>query len=508
MKPLLNNRLTILMPQALIVFWAGSNFVFANRFEYYDLATTGLFYGGVFLVSALLTALAVTILPNRRNHIAIASCVFLVVMFLTPALRDHLDPYLRYRYTLGISFLAFLVLSFFAIRVLSDKNHIRLISAFFLMLSLMPTGQLVLFKLTESDGDQSIKMPLKAEPVRKPNVYYILLDSYMRADTLKTNLGYDNSAFIDFLGEADFYVADQSYVGYPTTIYSLTTTFRMQHVTEFEPHIWSRRFKGDTHKIFHSLGYRSYFMPQSRGIVPCPENITCFNNTPHSDRFMIGRLGTTLIKSIPLLEDFLLAAIPNRFEYELNEVPDLLGYLREFSPEEPSFLYAHILMPHPPYLRDADCRKLDFKSGGDFGSFRWEVRNRFIEFLECGNRQVTEIVDTIVKKDPEAIVILQGDHGTYFTNHRHTGQKGEPVPGSEPWKKAAFEEAYASLNAFRAPATCRDNLYPAISPVNTFRFVFSCLTDTRPDYLPDTAFWIDRKNKRLKKIREQGAWLF
>jgi hypothetical protein len=42
----------------------------------------------------------------------------------------------------------------------------------------------------------------------KPDIYYIILDSYTRADVLQKDFGYDNSQFVDSLRQMGFYVAD------------------------------------------------------------------------------------------------------------------------------------------------------------------------------------------------------------------------------------------------------------------------------------------------------------
>lgn len=505
-----NNTFAYFLPHALIVWWAAANLFYANRFEYYDITTAIVFFVCVFLLFAALTALVMALRPDSKAKVAIVSYALLAVMFLTPSIREILDPYIRYRYTLVLVFLLFVIISLVAVRLLAEKKFVGMAALFFLMLSLAPTGQYILFLATVDEAEQAEPVPLKGAAVMRPNVYFILLDAYMRADTLKDNLGFDNSPFINALGEKKFFVVNQSYVAYPTTTYSIATTFRMQHTTRFDPKIMSYRFKGDTFKNFRELGYRNYFMPDFRAVAPCPEDVTCFNDKERSDRITIGYLGMTLIKTIPLLEDLLLAVAPDRFYYQINELSDLRQYLETFKPSEPAFLYAHVSMPHPPYFRDENCQDNGYVGGKEeeFGTFYWKVRQRYIDFLRCGNRQAIKVVDTIIDNDPEAIIILQSDHGTYFTNNRYTGGKEAPAPGNEPWKEAAMKEAYGNLNALRTPQSCRDMLYPSMSPVNTFRFVFACITGTKPDYLADLSFWIDYKNQRMELVRKNGDWLF
>ena len=164
-------------------------------------------------------------------------------------------------------------------------------------------------------------------------------------------------------------------------------------------------------------------------------------------------------------------------------------------------------MPHPPYKRDANCNQVDISAQGDFVSFRWEVRQKYIGFLKCGNRQVQQMLDWLIVRDPSAIIILLGDHGAYFTNRRHAPwELGAPLPGPQIWKKEAFDEAYAQLSAVRVPSPCRQFLRDDLSPVNLFRLVFSCLTNTEPNYLPSKSFWINEKDQKLELIRNNDRW--
>ena len=45
-----------------------------------------------------------------------------------------------------------------------------------------------------------------------PDVYYVILDGYARADALATHYGYDNEPFLDALRERGFVVADQGHL--------------------------------------------------------------------------------------------------------------------------------------------------------------------------------------------------------------------------------------------------------------------------------------------------------
>ena len=67
--------------------------------------------------------------------------------------------------------------------------------------------------------------------------------------------------------------------------------------------------------------------------------------------------------------------------------------------------------------------------------------------------------------------------------------------------KNQFIEWFGILNVLKLPSHCNDVLYPSISPVNTFRVVFSCIGFGHFDLLPDRNFarTIDKNNKHITR---------
>ena len=76
-------------------------------------------------------------------------------------------------------------------------------------------------------------------------------------------------------------------------------------------------------------------------------------------------------------------------------------------PVGPTFMLIHHLSPHPPYMFKADC---------SFRNFLWSEEGRplYIDNLRCTNSKLLEFTRFVAKNDPEAIVVIQGDHGTAF----------------------------------------------------------------------------------------------
>ena len=77
--------------------------------------------------------------------------------------------------------------------------------------------------------------PLDVDSPQTPDVYYIILDGYARADTLQRVCHFDNSQFIELLRSRGFFVAADSCANYPYTDLSITSSLNMSYLDEVLP---------------------------------------------------------------------------------------------------------------------------------------------------------------------------------------------------------------------------------------------------------------------------------
>jgi hypothetical protein len=93
---------------------------------------------------------------------------------------------------------------------------------------------------------------------------------------------------------------------------------------------------------------------------------------------------------------------------------------------------------------------------------------RYTDQIRFVNAELQRVIDEILRKSATPpIIILQGDHGPGFNSD---GQD-------------YVEERARILNAYLLPG--RNEIYPSISPVNTFRVVFRDYLGADLDLLPD-----------------------
>ena len=119
-------------------------------------------------------------------------------------------------------------------------------------------------------------------------------------------------------------------------------------------------------------------------------------------------------------------------------------------------------------------------------------RTTFKEQLICAERQLDQFVNAILERDPTAIIVIQSDHGN---SHSLALNKEQMEYSSE-----EIRLGRGIFTAFYMPKKCASNLRPGLSPVNTFRLVFSCLDGRVPDLLEDRSYYINNTQTAVKEV--------
>lgn len=336
------------------------------------------------------------------------------------------------------------------------------------------------------------------ETARRPNVYWFLLDAYMRADKLQSSLNLDTSKFLNYLRGREFFVAEKSSSNYPGTYISLSSTLNMKYwVTETNQGFDRDPYghfgnKSEVVNRFRKLGYRFlHAEPSTTRFTRCDDGEDLCIRGKGKGLIPVSDVEVTLLKLTPIY--YLQRRLwPGLIGFAQLEVEDVMKGLRS-TDLSPFFLFAHVLSPHPPPRYFPDCRPREIWStdlvmkGGD------EAKEWYAADVQCINIKMMAALDHILATDKtDPIIILQGDHGYIFRLYGDTPYAG--------WKTEHIEESLAILNAWRLPTTCRRHLYPTISPVNTFRLVLACIEGREPELLTDRSYMASWTNRKLMRV--------
>jgi hypothetical protein len=134
------------------------------------------------------------------------------------------------------------------------------------------------------------------------------------------------------------------------------------------------------------------------------------------------------------------------------------------------FVFAHFVIPHPPYSFGADGEWLEINV--NTASYE-EISRAYINQVEYINGQILQVVDAIqAGSDVPPVIIIQGDHGP------------PPDLTNDPSVRMPILNAYALPGVDPAQA-----LYPSISPVNSFRVVLNRYFGTDLPLLQDRSYF-------------------
>lgn len=296
----------------------------------------------------------------------------------------------------------------------------------------------------------------------RPDIYYIILDSYMRADVLKEFYNYDNSAFIQNLEEKGFYVCDKSNSNYAFTGVSMSSSLNMQYINFLADSFGvSSNNKNALSALITNNKVQETVKSQGYKYISLG---SWANITSSDDRFKylklnecdISLLNLTILK--PVSSSFYSSQVRNRilsaFDV-LNETPqDTCA----------TFTYAHILSPHPPFVFGPNGEETNLFEN----IARMHLKESYIDQVKFLNKKVDTLLSGILSKSENCIIVLQADHGAGYI-FDPTLTKADYNDLSEKFIKSQM----GILNAIYVNQDCKKNIPRDLTPVNTFRIIFN-----------------------------------
>lgn len=349
----------------------------------------------------------------------------------------------------------------------------------------------------EVSEDLKLSSEMSLQQDELPDIYYLVFDRYASSNTLEEYYGYDNSDFINYLKEKDFYIATESKNNYPGSDLSLSSSLNMaylDYLLEDGPikkrvvyrllqdfKVW-RLLKSAGYKYFH---FGSWW-EATRTNKYADYNFRGSGLVNLSRDFSLKFLGTTVLTHFSKSK---LVSISHRDRVlrkfdELAKIPESKG---------PKFIFSHILIPHHPFVFDQDGKDPSKKYGA-----KRSRKDSYLAQLEFTNKKIKWLCDKILEtsKNPP-IIILQSDEGP---------QEDElPVyelikfKGIERLKKM-FRIRRRIFNAYYLPDVNRNLLYETITPVNTFRLIFNLYFSANYELLEDNVYTVEWDRVYFKKF--------
>lgn len=295
-----------------------------------------------------------------------------------------------------------------------------------------------------------------------PDIYYIILDAYGRADVLQEMFGYDNTPFLQSLESRGFYVAECSLSNYGQTMLSLTSSLNFDYLDSLTSSLTPEE---DTRAPLRALGQynnaRKFLASQGYNIVSFATNFPVsewqdanyFLNAPRqgmSDFELMLAQTTAWRAPMDMVDE-----PPERAsaEWYRRRTLSALEQMETVVPEipGPKFVFTHLVIPHHPFVFGPNGEELNSIEAG-VPEFE-EYKVRYPDQVTYINQRITDIIDLILQTSSNPpVIVIQGDHG--------------PAPFD------VNERRMKILNVYYFPDDA-EGLHPSITPVNTFRVIFN-----------------------------------
>jgi hypothetical protein len=434
----------------------------------------------------------------------------------------------RHRYLAPLWWMAFTLAAVLVIRSRRDLGSItrvlNYVAGFALILPLLSITRFELQRTATSveavpseAALAGLRLPKDQPP---PDIYFIVLDAYAREDILRQVFNYDNSELLDYLRSQGFYVADDSLANHAQTGLSLAAVLNMAYVPDLLPGmdpssenrdpLWELIQHSRVRQVLEDLGYTTVAF--STGLPGTEiQDADVFLTAGSLDEALglsaINAFEGMLVESTAakLLTDGS-AALPNFFPdltypYRLHRARitntfDQLERLPEM--DGPKFVFAHIIAPHPPFVFGAQgqavLRDQEFKLGFTLGDAGAPVGGKayiedYRDQISYVDTRVIRVVESLLaNSDTPPIIILQADHGPEG-RHPHVSYT---------------QERMSILNSLFLPGLEDLPLQESLSPVNTFRLIFSEYFGAELPLLPDRALYSEyRKPYDFRDVTDQ-----
>src|SRR5439155_4661349 len=174
------------------------------------------------------------------------------------------------------------------------------------------------------------------------------------------------------------------------------------------------------------------------------------------------------------LMERMLPLLPSEETVRASYAAATLAGLRALHADEagrPTFVIAHVLMPHTPFVVDASCRPVAKAADGSLASE-----------LRCLNRETLQTVRALQSHTgTPPIIIVTGDHGTQSLRPFES-DTAAPT-------EAQARERFRAFGAYYLPDGGSAAIPDSLSLVNVLRYVFGYYFGADLPPLPNTMFF-------------------
>lgn len=463
--------------------------------EYHGLITYAFVYRDIielFIAPVVILLIAYILLRDWRKSVAFCLALMIVFYFFTDV-KDGLTAmkgmtfFGSYKFLLPLT--AVIIIVVFISIARAGTTFRRLFLFIHLLLLLFILADVVMITLSNTKGIDRNSLTNTGKPCSdciKPDIYYVIFDSYTSSYRLAGEFNYNNYRLDSFLAEKGFYQVRHSRSNYNFTPYSVGSTLnydylkgvqniRKTFLRDYLPYIGMIRenavvsrleqegYEIINHSIFNFRKHRS-------SVPPCDLwNISVLYKRHNILRKIEMEIGWNW-RSEPakpganITDDY----SRQRDRHDSLAIDHLYKTLDKAN-TKPRFVYAHVEIPHAPFSIDSsgNHHPVLLSPGVE------QDKADYLSQLAYSTRKIEQVIERIFQKSKRPfVIILQGDHGFKYFDI----------------KKKDYE--FDNLNAIYFYNKDYRLLHDSMTNINTFPAIFNTFLGSQLEFKKDSTVFL------------------
>ena len=313
------------------------------------------------------------------------------------------------------------------------------------------------------------------EMSRHPDIVLVILDGYTSLPVVRELFGYEDPNLQSDLAAHGFELIAPVFSAYPMTHLSVSSLLDLEYTSNDARSMVTEDGRslsqviGGANRLVEILSgndYRTTMVEPGWHMSTCGDRIDVCVSDPFIDEGVGAVLSQGLAWS--LMESSTGSAFTHGARHAMDRT--LANAVEAGHNQVPDFLFAHVLVPHPPLYLDAACtvvpdRRLDGINMGVAGASPETARIRlegYANQVRCVDSFVRALAQELAGTD--SLVVVVGDHGSDVMGQLST------VP--DDWSEPQILERMSVFLAVKAPPRC-DGVSSLVT-VPLFRSLVAC----------------------------------
>ena len=434
----------------------------------------------------------------KKNLLFLSLCFYLLFYHLSLKTFLPLSVYSS-EVALIIILICFIIIWY----LLKFEKFKKIISIYFIFLFLVNFSFVIkekFFFFNNIDKNEFTNNDFFAEKLnnqKQRNMYLIILDEATSLDLFEKNYSnFNKNKFLNLIDKEKYTYIQDSYSSYNTTEMTFASFFYLDYflnekspkfkdTAKFYPQMLRYNFNDlPLIKVLNKYQYNFYLIGNTRNKCEVKAE-TCLNKTQSKTKIINNELAEIFFLKSPLY------AIYNKVSekvrrslkiktfnknYKNNDaISKFINFTKGTIPEK-SFFLIHNFYPHAPYIYDENCNE---KKGDQVITTRntnqIEKSFGYYENYLCALKKTLKIISYIDKHDPDAVVVIQADHGHYFNKN--------------------IKDKMKIFNLVKKPSDCKILLNEKIDNVNAARLLLRCGLNLNIKILDKESYWTPYSTK-------------